>query len=406
MTRSAWVAATAATVFAAAWVAIHYGPLSHDQIRDTPRYQQWGRAVAHGAVPYRDVSIEYPPGALAPVVAPSLAARGRGSYEHWFEALMLVCGLGLVSTTALTLQRCDWVFRETVARIVPLALLPVLTGTVILSRFDLWPALLTAVGVASTVAGNPLAAGVLFGVGAATKLYPALYAPLMVVYFARRERREAVRAAVAFVAGVAIVVVPFLVVAPHGVLRSFEGQASRPLQIESLGASLALAAHQIYGQPLGLDFSHHSQNLGGHTANALAVLQVVAQAACILALLVAFARGPATAERLVRYVAAATLAFVVLGKVLSPQYLIWIVPLVALVPATRGRLALLLVALATAITQVWFPQRYWRLVLHFDAIASWALLCRNLLLLAALGVLVIPRCRKERQHSEPATFLA
>ena len=50
-------------------------------------------------------------------------------------------------------------------------------------------------------------------------------------------------------------------------------------------------------------------------------------------------RGPADRERLVRYCAASVVAFVAFGKVLSPQFLIWLIPLVPLVarPARADR---------------------------------------------------------------------
>jgi hypothetical protein len=86
----------------------------------------------------------------------------------------------------------------------------------------------------------------------------------------------------------------------------------------------------------------------------------------------------------VRHAAAAVVAFVALGKVLSPQFMIWLVPLVVLVGGTE----LVLLALALATTQLWFPFRYWDLVKEFDPLASWLVLVRDLLLVALLVALV------------------
>jgi hypothetical protein len=47
-----------------------------------------------------------------------------------------------------------------------------------------------------------------------------------------------------------------------------------------------------------------------------------------------------------------------------------------------------LVLLATLVlTQLWFPYRYWDLALHFDALASWLVLVRDLGLLVLFVVL-------------------
>jgi hypothetical protein len=85
--------------------------------------------------------------------------------------------------------------------------------------------------------------------------------------------------------------------------------------------------------------------------------------------------------------AAALTAFVVLGKVLSPQFLIWLVPLVPLVAGRRGLLASALLATAIVLTQLWFPFRYWDLALEFDVAASWLVLVRDLVLLGLLATL-------------------
>jgi len=119
-------------------------------------------------------------------------------------------------------------------------------------------------------------------------------------------------------------------------------------------------------------------------------------AAALIGLRVAYARGPlGEPERLVRYSAAAIVAFVALGKVLSPQYLIWLLPVVPLVRGRRGVAASALLLLTCVTTQLWFPSRYWDLALHFDALSSWLVPLRDLLLIGVLTVLAWPTPERE-----------
>jgi hypothetical protein len=175
--------------------------------------------------------------------------------------------------------------------------------------------------------------------------------------------------------------VPFLVLSPGGLWSSLSGQLSRPLQIESLGAAFLTT----FGQPAVIT-SHGSQNVVGHgaVAAALSVTQVVV----LCALWVAFARRPVTGERLVRYTAASTCAFVAFDKVLSPQYLLWLIPLVPLVRGRRGLSATALLLGALILTQVWFPQRYFDYALHFHL--AGVVLARDLVLVALVAVLALP----------------
>ena len=84
---------------------------------------------------------------------------------------------------------------------------------------------------------------------------------------------------------------------------------------------------------------------------------------------------------------ASLVAFVALGKVLSPQFLIWLIPLVVLV---RRPSAIILFVAALVLTQAWFPQQYWDYALHFDEAVSWLVLARDLVLVGLLVVLVRP----------------
>src|SRR5215207_7700984 len=156
--------------------------------------------------------------------------------------------------------------------------------------------------------------------------------------------------------------------------------------------------------------SSGSQNLQGALPDAIAVVQGLVQAAVLIALWVSFARGPATRERLIRYAAAVVVAFIALGKVLSPQFLIWLLPLVPLVRGRRGLGASLLLAVALVLTQLWFPQRYWPYAYDFAVFQSWTVLARDLVLVAILFVLVCPaparavRAHSRRERAAPRTM--
>jgi hypothetical protein len=262
---------------------------------------------------------------------------------------------------------------------------------VILSRFDLWPAALTTGALAAFVAGRQrLGAGAL-GLAVAAKLFPAVLAPLAAVWIWRRSgRREALVCLGVFAAVLGVCFLPFLALSAGGLWHSFTTQTGRPLQIEALGAGVLLVAHQVAGLGITMRSSHGSQNLAGGGPDALAVIQTVVQALALIGTWVWFARGPAGRERLVRASAAAVCAFVAFGKVLSPQFLIWLIPIVPLVRGGRGLVAGALLAVALVLTQLWFPFRYWDLALHFDELSSWLVLLRDLVLVALFAALLIP----------------
>jgi hypothetical protein len=134
---------------------------------------------------------------------------------------------------------------------------------------------------------------------------------------------------------------------------------------------------------------YNSQNLGGALPTLVATVGTLATLAALGMIFVLFARAPKPIDRLLLAAAAAVVCVVALGKILSPQFLIWLVPLVALVPSAAAY-TLLLAALI--LTHVWFPSRYGELV-ALEGV-SWVVLARNVVLLALLAVLVARLARK------------
>jgi Glycosyltransferase family 87 len=353
--------------------------------------------MTRGDVPYRDFAVEYPPAALPVFVLPALGDGDSDTYRRRFEGLMAAFGAVTVVCVALALAALGAGLARMAAAVAFVAVAPLLLGSVVLSRFDAWPAMVVAGALAALVSGRLRLGSGLLGLAVAAKLWPGVLVPLALAYVWRtRGRREALVCAGVFGAVVLACFLPFLLLAPVEVLESLWRQARRPLQIESLGSALLLAAHHAFGLDVTMKSSSGSQNLDGGLPASLAVVHGLVQAGVLVALWVSFARGPATRERLVRYSAAAACAFVALGKVLSPQFLIWLIPLVPLVRGRRGLVASGLLAVALVLTQLWFPYRYWDLALRFDEAASWLVLARDLVLIALLALLVLPQAPRSR----------
>jgi hypothetical protein len=318
-------------------------------------------------------------------------------YE-WLMQLSGALALVAVGASALALRASR---RRLALAVAAPALLPLALGSVVLSRFDWWPAALTALALAALLLGRWRVGGAALGLAFITKIYPAVILPIAVAAaWKARGRREGIAVIAAFLGATLAVLVPFLVLSPHGVWEMVTRQTTRPLQVESLGAGILLALHQAFGVGITFRSGSGSQNLAGALPNAIGALQTVVQVLVVVGLWAGFARGPVDRERLVRGAAAAVCAFVALGKVLSPQYLIWLLPLVPLVGGRRGARATGLLLLACVLTQLWFPFRYWQLVAPLrqpgaepDALASWLVPARDLVLLALLWTLAGPELR-------------
>jgi hypothetical protein len=275
---------------------------------------------------------------------------------------------------------------RTVAALGFVAAFPLLLGSVVLTRFDLYPATLVVAALAALLHDRARLGFGLLGAAVAVKLYPAVLVPVALGFlWRRRGRREALVCLAICAAVVVLAFLPFLLIAPGGVAHSLGRQLSRPLQIESLGSALYLVAHHLVGLDVEMRSGHGSQNLHGAGTAVAAVLLSLVQVA-VLAWI--WLRRPDSREELVRWSAAALVAFVALGKVLSPQFLIWLVPVVPLVAGRRGLRASVLTAAALVLTQLWFPSRYWDLARELDPLPSTLVLARDLVLVAALVVLV------------------
>jgi hypothetical protein len=348
---------------------------------DIPIFRSYGDRVLSGQVPYRDFHPEYPPGAFLFFVVPSLGPDRR--YLLIFQLIAaagIVLGLVLL---ALLVERLGASTRFRCFALFFAGISPLLLGAFVLRRFDMWPAALCVGVLLLLVDDRPEWALALLAVATVIKSYPVILLPIALLA-ADRGRRW--RSLGAFCVVGFVLALPFAAVGHGGLYNSVATQADRHLHLDSLGSSLLLVLHR----PVRLAFDGGGWSVFGGGADATAKIQTAAQFAGIALSAVLFARSRREPWDLVGAAAATLAVGACFGKILSPQFLLWIVPLVVL---ARNWLATGLFAGAMITTHLLFPDRYGGLLAKHDA-EIWLLFVRNLALLALVVALVAAQVRR------------
>jgi uncharacterized membrane protein len=377
------------------WVDI--GDTVH--LGDVRHYYVLAHAILHGQVPYHDFFVDYPPGALPALVAPALITHGVSSYGVAFQWFIVALTILLVLAVIVALQgrAPRW---AVLLGVVVVCVSPALIGRVYLVRFDMFPALLTAVALSAVVKGRYPTAGIVLGVAGAAKVYPVMLVPLVLLVALHGDsRRRAVQTAAGFVAAFGALVVPFLVLGAGGVAYSFKVQFTRLLEIESIGASILLCAHQLgaYTPHVHEGFSFE---LTGSLPALVGDMQTVLLALCVGTAWLLFRRSRRDSDTFLLAAAAVIAGVITFDKVLSPQYLVWLVPMMALISGMAvARMALPLFALASVLTASYFPSRFGDLRHLGDS--AWIVLARNLVLVVLTFVL-LESLRRRSASPEPS----
>jgi hypothetical protein len=335
---------------------------------DVTELHGYGHAVLDGRLPYRDFPLEYPPGSIPLFTLPAL-----GEYVTWYRVENLIGWALVLALTGVLLAGVYGARRWNGLRLAGLALVPFVLGPLALMRFDPWPTALVLAALLALLRRRPTLALALLAVGALVKTWPLLLVPLFLVHGAPR-RSFAVFAGV-FAAGW----LPFALLAHAGAYNSAVGQVNRHLEFESVGASILFALDR----PVHLFFEAGSFSVSGSGADAIATVQSALQVIGVLAVAWLYRRSGRRPSDLAAAAAATVAVLAVAGKVLSPQYLIWVAPFAALcdLPA----LALFAVSCLAARALTLAPYRELH-ELHTGSVTLLAI--RNAFLVATAAALV------------------
>lgn len=352
-------------------------------VSDLPLYHAYATAMDRGFRPFVDFPAEYPPLALRLFAFPGHPSRPEAYVGVFAIGMLVALAVASVLVTAAAVRL--WPGWRPAARSAATFALSVLAlGAIVANRFDALVALLLAGFLWAVASRRWLLAGLALGLGTALKLTPLILLPLPLML--ATEGRSRARVLFAFAAAA---VVPFAVEGPvawdalQSVFR-FHGQ--RPLQAESPLGTPLLLAHLAGLLPAQMGHAYGSHFIDAPGAPSLAHASGPLAAALLLLVygLAWWRRQELRADpsRLALVAVAALLAFLVPAKVLSPQFLVWLLPAVALLAVPSAGLAALLVAVIL-LTQLEFPARYYELVALRPA-AVLIVAARNLGLLAAL----------------------
>ncbi|MET9954947.1 glycosyltransferase 87 family protein [Streptomyces sp. NPDC006339] len=337
-------------------------------------YRHWYGQFAQGTFPPGDVTWQYPPGAGLVVMSPGILPWL--TYFQGFVLLTLLADLAVAAALAradsvrLTHGAWYWVLGLPLLLHIPLA------------RYDVQTTALAVLALLALKARAPAAhrlGGALAGLGALVKVWPAL---TLIGTPRGRTTREAWTAAVVTVVAL-LLTLGALFSDSLGFLRQ---QGNRGIQIESLGGTALALAKALGAWPGTVRFRYGAFEYVGPYVSTVGHLALLLTALAFIWLLLWRMRADRWTEATPLDAAlAAVLLFTVTSRVISPQYMIWLLGLAAVCLTSRRtvmRPVALLLLPAAALSSLAYP------VMYLDVVAgTWeglgVMVLRNALLLAA-----------------------
>lgn len=330
-------------------------------------YQGWYEILRTGTYPLDDVTWQYPPAAALAILSPGLLPFL--DYASAFFVLAFLADLVVLTLLLYAGARPGRTWRGAWVWVVGLPLL----GPTVYARYDV---MVTAVAVAALLAGgrHPRLMGALTAFAALLKVWPVL------LLLGARGRRAWSSAAVTAVSLAAL----FAVSMP-GAFAFLTFQRDRGTEVESLGSLVFHVARQFgwNGQVL-LNYGS-VEFLGDYVdvvSNAALALSAVAFGWLLLWRVRARRFAPQT---LADAAFVAVLMFTTTSRVISPQYMVWLVGLAAVCLCFRGSRMVVparLVLVASFVTVLEFPIWFSHVVMS-DGLGITLLFARNGLLVVA-----------------------
>jgi hypothetical protein len=362
---------------------------------DPAYYLKISEQVSQGMIPWRDFPFEYPPISLPPVLLPYFLPGGT-SWEGYTRGLfsenvllLLAIGAGVAwlasrGWTHVSLPRATLMYTALAISLAP----------VVVWRYDAVPTLLTVLAVVAITYNRAALAGIGMGAAIVGKLYPIVMLPAMFIGLIRNGRLRPSFALIGTtIATSLLILLPFVAIAGVGAFSWLEYAVARSVQIESVPGGIALLANVLGGPESRIYHGFGTWQVDSPLIPMLGTMWTAFTVVMVLALAVAIfhryrierASGGLVPTTMVTQLLAALMVVLVSARVLSPQYLFWAVPFVALVSRPKT----LFFWATCLVTTFVYPNNYQEL-LNQEAYTIWAVNLRNLMLVVFTVWVITP----------------
>lgn len=284
---------------------------------------------------------------------------------------------------------------------------PITVGPVFVYRLDVFPAVVVGLGLWA-LATHPRIAGALFAVATWIKIWPGILAATCITSW---RNPTWLKRFVAFgLTLVSIGICTALLTSPSRVFSPLVYQQDRGLQIESLAATFLLyrahtTAQDRYSITYAASKSFEITGPGVEFALQMTSIgMVLLVAACCVWALVIFVKGGSRLPEPSYVILSIVLLLIVVNKVFSPQYIIWLGPILAVMLLRAPQRVTIGFAIATLITaglsQFIYPLYYDDLlILHGSQSPVVILLVmRNMIIVGMTIIAVITAYRTTRTY--------
>ncbi len=340
-------------------------------------YHSVATRMARGMVPYRDFELEYPIGCLPQLFLPILAGTSVRAYRLAYIAEMLVINALLLLALTWHVDRREGRL-EARRRLIWYLVSFLFIGRLIISRIDVVPALLMYLAALSWAARKPILWGSLAALGGLVKVVPALVVLPALLGELARPRSTRLVGTITFAVCSAVGVSLWYLLGHSGMVSAIRYHTERVLEIESVYAGLLMLVGRMGGEPFGVQWGHGSHEVVSSLSPAILGASRYIQLALLGISLIPLTRSGT--DRGLQCCGALTLAFIVTAPVLSPQYLVWVLPLILSVGGSLGRCVRPLYVLTCALTFLIYPALFYRSLIPPRLPGILLLNARNLLL--------------------------